>query len=59
MFKFPDGEHVSHWEKGIKEVVNEHAKQQGSANTTPTAADNYIWCIPVPEVKLCAAIVEV
>jgi len=25
----------------------------------PTAAGNYIWCIPVPEVKLCAAIVEV
>jgi len=59
MFKFPDGKHVPHWEKGIKEAVDKHAKQQGSANTTPTAAGNYIRCIPVPEVKSCAAIVEV
>jgi len=59
MFKFPNSEHVPHWEKGIKEAVDECAKQQGSANTTPTAAGNYIQCIPVLEVKLCAVIVEV
>jgi len=59
MFKFPNGERVPHWEKRIKEEVDKCAKQQGSANTTPTAAGNYIWCIPVSEVKLFAAIVKV